>query len=151
MCSCFVEYLKDISNGKRCFTCKGGDCNLTVECLGNEDRCVTSTSTGEKYDSHSYTFNSNISLPEYDSHFQSHHLSSRELKLTDKLFWIQYWQPNWQQKWLTLLLCSKFTHIYYAWGQFDPSNLNLQKNIIILFFYPSCCVRYFRFVCWLPK
>ena len=35
---------------------------------------------------------------------------------------------------LTLLLCSNFTHIYYAWGQFDPSNLNLQKMIIIFFF-----------------
>src|SRR4029434_11156689 len=37
-------------------------------------------------------------------------------------------------KLLTLLLCSNFSHIYYAWGQFDPSNLNLQKIIIIFFF-----------------
>ena len=35
---------------------------------------------------------------------------------------------------LTLLLCSNCTHIYYAWDQFDPSNLNLQKMIIIIFF-----------------
>ena len=52
---------------------------------------------------------------------------------------------------LTPLLCSNFTHIYYAWGQFDPSNLNLQKIIIIILFYPSLCVRYLRFVCCLPK
>ena len=25
----------------------------------------------------------------------------------------------------------KFTYIFYPWGQFDPSNLNLQKMIII--------------------
>ena len=37
------------------------------------------------------------------------------------------------QFFLTLLLCSNLTHIYYAWGQFDPSNLNLQKMIIIFF------------------
>src|SRR4029434_5065680 len=47
---------------------------------------------------------------------------------------------------LTLLLCSNLTHIYYAWGQFDPGNLN-PKNYYNIFFYPSLCVRYFRFVC----
>ncbi|KAL2079233.1 hypothetical protein ACEWY4_024977 [Coilia grayii] len=42
------ESLEDISNGKRCFTCRNGDCSLRVECLGNEDHCVTSLSTDEE-------------------------------------------------------------------------------------------------------
>lgn len=47
MCPCFIAYLTDISNKKRCYTCIAGDCSSTMECLGDEDRCVTSVSTGE--------------------------------------------------------------------------------------------------------
>ncbi|XP_063043310.1 urokinase plasminogen activator surface receptor-like [Engraulis encrasicolus] len=42
------ESREDISNGNRCYTCRNGDCSSTVECLGDEDRCVTSIATDEE-------------------------------------------------------------------------------------------------------
>ncbi|XP_076145817.1 urokinase plasminogen activator surface receptor-like [Alosa pseudoharengus] len=39
------ESLTDISNKMRCYTCRNGDCTSIIQCLGDEDFCVTSTST----------------------------------------------------------------------------------------------------------
>ncbi|XP_058265273.1 urokinase plasminogen activator surface receptor-like isoform X1 [Hemibagrus wyckioides] len=32
-------------NGKMCYSCKNNDCSQTVDCAGNEDRCITETAT----------------------------------------------------------------------------------------------------------
>ncbi|XP_014012006.2 urokinase plasminogen activator surface receptor [Salmo salar] len=37
------ESTKAPPNGKKCFTCTGTDCNSTLSCLGDEDRCISAT------------------------------------------------------------------------------------------------------------
>uniref|UniRef100_A0A4W5MD59 UPAR/Ly6 domain-containing protein n=1 Tax=Hucho hucho TaxID=62062 RepID=A0A4W5MD59_9TELE len=37
------ESTKAPPNGKKCFTCTGTDCTSTLSCLGDEDRCISTT------------------------------------------------------------------------------------------------------------